>query len=265
MKKNLKIRITNPAGNITIFVLDAVDRSEYASVAGQLLDMREFGAEQVAFVTGDDSMDMCGLEFCGNATRAFALMQAESIGMEGYGEFLSIPVFVSGANGVLEAKVNPRINYAEIEMPLYRSVEDFDEEGVSGSLVDLGGIVHLVLRGVEADDELFGRLKNKIMEMKNPPALGVMFCTDEMIVPVVYVRDVDSVYYEGSCASGATAVAIAQFRGREDGDYSYKARMPEGSLDVFVRVGGGEAEAVRIGSEIHMGEVFEVEVERRQE
>ncbi|MEG1932577.1 MAG: hypothetical protein RR075_05665, partial [Pygmaiobacter sp.] len=45
----LSIRIADPAGNITIFVLSPVPRTQYAAVAAKLLQLPKFGAEQVAF------------------------------------------------------------------------------------------------------------------------------------------------------------------------------------------------------------------------
>ena len=85
MKQNISIRVVNPAGNITIFVLDKFERSQYQKIATQLLAHKEFGAEQVGFVLDDNTMEMCGLEFCGNASRAFGLLSAKAKGMEGTG------------------------------------------------------------------------------------------------------------------------------------------------------------------------------------
>ena len=80
MKKKIKIIVADPAGNITIFVKDHFDRSEYTQVARQLLEMKELRGEQVAFILDTSScgraqgkMEMCGLEFCGNASRSFLL------------------------------------------------------------------------------------------------------------------------------------------------------------------------------------------------
>ena len=86
MSKNLDIIIADSSGNITIMVLTPVERNEYKNVAQQLLDMEELGGEQVAFVLSAPadtdagqpivpSMEMCGLEFCGNASRAFAFYE----------------------------------------------------------------------------------------------------------------------------------------------------------------------------------------------
>ena len=85
MSRTIDLVVLNPAGNTTILVLSPTDRSDYAEVANKLLEM-DFGeqcpwadsvkGEQVAYALDDPAplpaMEMCGLEFCGNASRAFA-------------------------------------------------------------------------------------------------------------------------------------------------------------------------------------------------
>ena len=81
MKKNIRVRVADASGNITIFVLDKFQRNQYQDIATQLLSMEALGGEQVAFVTGKNSMDMCGLEFCGNASLSLAAWLAKEKGL----------------------------------------------------------------------------------------------------------------------------------------------------------------------------------------
>ena len=71
----VKIRVADPAGNITIFVMTPLERSQYAEAANQLLEQKKYKAEEVGFVEekedGTLHMQMMGGEFCGNATRSF--------------------------------------------------------------------------------------------------------------------------------------------------------------------------------------------------
>ena len=81
----LNVLRADPAGNITLFVLDPVEKSRRADVAAQLMAVPEYKAEQVGFVCtpqegGDGRMEMMGGEFCGNATRAFGLLTAKKMG-----------------------------------------------------------------------------------------------------------------------------------------------------------------------------------------
>ena len=81
----LNVLRADPAGNITLFVLDPVEKSRRAEIAAQLMAVPEYQAEQVGFVCtpqegGDGRMEMMGGEFCGNATRAFGLLTAKKTG-----------------------------------------------------------------------------------------------------------------------------------------------------------------------------------------
>ncbi|MGL4484997.1 MAG: hypothetical protein ACRCUS_08615, partial [Anaerovoracaceae bacterium] len=70
----LEIAILNPAGNITAFVKTKVNREDYSRVANAIMTdpkvIETAQVEQVAFILNDYTMEMCGLEFCGNASRA---------------------------------------------------------------------------------------------------------------------------------------------------------------------------------------------------
>lgn len=265
----VRIRLADPAGNITVFVLDRFAREDYARVATAILDMEDIAAEQVAFITGDRSMEMCGLEFCGNASRAFALMCAEKMQGDGVGvgaggaaemadagAETTISVEVSGADGPVEVTVRKEDGYARIAMPLPVSMTE--REDLGGTLIDLGGITHLVLEDSEASDERFEELKNKVAEESDPPAFGVMFMKGDELTPVVYVKDVDSVYYEGSCASGTTAVMAARACGKADGTYNYDIKQPCGELSGSVTVSGGNVSGLSIEGPVGLGEEMTV-------
>ncbi|MBQ1741495.1 MAG: hypothetical protein II045_00210, partial [Oscillospiraceae bacterium] len=78
----------DPAGNITLFVLDPVEKARRASLSAQLMAMPEWKAEQVGFLCEasgecDGHMEMMGGEFCGNATRAFGMLTAQNKGLHG--------------------------------------------------------------------------------------------------------------------------------------------------------------------------------------
>ena len=71
----LNVLRADPAGNITLFVLDPVPAGDRAGLAARL--MAGSDAEQVGFVCPPvmgggcaGRMEMAGGEFCGNATRA---------------------------------------------------------------------------------------------------------------------------------------------------------------------------------------------------
>ena len=79
----LHVLRADPAGNITLFVLDPVPLGDRAGVASRLMEGSD--VEQVGFVClpvmgGAGRMEMAGGEFCGNATRAFGMLLAQRLG-----------------------------------------------------------------------------------------------------------------------------------------------------------------------------------------
>ena len=263
MEKNIHIQVANASGNITIFVLDYFDRSLYQTVATQLLAIDELAGEQVAFVTGENSMDMCGLEFCGNASRSFGLMLAKQRDMKGTGK---IQISVSGFDGILGVDVDTANNYTRVKMPIPLSVttlEDTPIELLNGAaLVDLGGIMHVVLTDIDASLETFNPIKDYINAEYNPPAMGVMYyhCEQNLLTPVVYVRDVDTTYFEGSCGSGSTAVAAAFCDEEKSGIFQFELQQPAGMIISTIEKAHGDIKNVWIQGPVTLSEVKEVTI-----
>lgn len=265
MKKKIHICIANPAGNVTIFVQDRFPREKYQTIATQLLAHEELEAEQVAFVEDDTTMCMCGQEFCGNASRSFALLTARKQGIHG---FAHMRVNVSGMNEPAEVDIDTSSNYARIRMPLPRSVKPYTDtailEAEGGILVDLEGIVHLVLHDIPADRTLFTRIREEFYTRNDPPAFGVMFVDsyDFSTTPYVYVRDVDSTYLEGSCGSGSTAVVIAHAHKHSDGEYTEDIVQPAGTITTTVTKKDGHVNAVYIESVVSFSPEMEIEIDQ---
>ncbi len=268
MIKNIRILTANPAGNVTIFVLDKFERSQYQGIATQLLAIEELHGEQVAFVTGEHSMEMCGLEFCGNASRSFALMLAKDRGINGDAY---VEICVSGCDEPLSVFVNTERNYTRIKMPNPLSVKDLtftyqkeDADVVSPvKVVDFGGILHVIVTNQNPTRENFEYIKGRVYEKLSPPAFGVMFFDAEknFLTPVVYVKDVDTTYFEGSCGSGATAVAAAFTDDESDGTFSFKLPQPAGTITATIEKRDGAIDAIYIEGSVSFSEAMQVPVE----
>ena len=291
MKKKIKIIVADPAGNITIFVKDSFDRSQYPQVSRQLLEMKELRGEQVAFILDTPScgraegkMEMCGLEFCGNASRSFGLIKARELGIEGEG---SVFVDVSGCDEILTIDVNTESSYTKVKMPnpvrlskIDLSSLAIDDAAYAGDAagsgdavpaVDFGGILHVILRGIPATEKNFAAIKDLIMAKYNPPALGVMFCSSDIkkdggasicaMTPVVYVKDVDTTYFEGSCGSGTTACAASFGLDQGDGIHHFVFRQPEGTIEATAHISEGRVEKVYIEGTVELSEEKEVEID----
>jgi diaminopimelate epimerase len=243
---SIQIIAADPAGNKTIFVLTPVSREFYQPIASYLLSLKEHNAEQIAFVLPDEPglhgrMEMCGLEFCGNASRTFALIQAKKLGFSGQH---TLRVRVSGCEDPLDVEVNVETNYTKIRMPVPLSITSWNND----VLVDLGGILHLVTMDKAPNPAAFETLKEQLIQEYDPPALGVMFFQPEncSLTPVVYVADVRTTYFEGSCASGTVAVIAALTHACPSGDYSYTIQQPQGELTASIKKGKNHIDSVFI-------------------
>jgi len=203
-------KLYSASGNPTALVYGKPD----AELAKQILrdDPR---AEQVGFLSCDDefSLTMAGGEFCGNALRcaAFEFLNGApgilSISSSGTDEFLSCGVSSDDEDG------NPVV---WAKMPKALGVERTD----FGFLVRFSGIVH-ALTGEEYTknpEELLNLLKNN---EKDAAAIGIISIKDDTMYPVVWVRDIDTLYHESACGSGCAACAYAF-------EKSVRLRQPSG-------------------------------------
>lgn len=278
MSRNLDIIIADSSGNITIMVLTPVERSEYKSIAQQLLDMKKLGGEQVAFVVSDTdipTMEMCGLEFCGNASRAFAFYEVIRQDFQNTDKTApsQITVKVSGCDHLLTAQVIPvqdssKQAIVEMEMPVPSKINKLTAKELrlnrDGLLVDIDGISHLILEDIPASGHTFEDLQHYIYENIDHelPAFGVMFCdtVNQLMTPVVYVKDVDSTYFEGSCASGTVAASFALAQDLNDGIHQFTMQQPEGMLHTTVAKKDGHIESISLKGNITLSDVINVKI-----
>lgn len=308
MNQTLDYFIADPAGNTTILVVSPVNRTDYQRIAQLLLEHHP-EAEQVGYIVSPQSclepapdageynevqkkaqeaaaaaakaglprMEMCGLEFCGNASRAFGYYAA----LQQDPPLEEIEICVSGCDYPLHVWIDADNDFDRIGMPVPEGVEEISiplkdgvgqvcgiaEETIEGRLVHMDGISHLVITSVPSArarnaervqmDALFRYLRDQVYRMvdRDMPAFGIMFYdpSDTLLTPIVYVRDVDTIYFEGSCASGstATAYAMAASGSNEAGESreTYELRQPAGTLSVeVVRDGDKVTEVLLQGS-----------------
>ena len=151
----LNILRADPAGNITVFVLDPVEKAQRAAIAEKIMAIPALKAEQVGYACPseddvDGHMEMMGGEFCGNATRAYGMYIAQQ-----KGGLSSVRLRVSGCDHAVTAQVDLKSGTARAEMPCPRSVKRVTVNGHEGTLVDLTGIAHFVVEGVEPSEGFF--------------------------------------------------------------------------------------------------------------
>ena len=236
--------LADPSGNTTVFVLSPVPAAQYGPVAREVMARLE--AEQVAFVH-HGRMDMMGGEFCGNASRSFALWQAlheaDGLQLRPLAGQLKHQVQVSGAPEALTVALagdGSDAYHARIHMPLPLRVVALEEPFLGPcTLVEYHGISHLVMeeRVPHEEDpqtalELLDSLDAQCC------CFGLLYVEDGVMRPRVIVRDAGTDVWESSCASGTCAVAAALAL-RQGADVTLELEQPGGSLTAFAAVEQG--------------------------
>ena len=269
MVRRLHFAKLNPSGNTTVIVLDPLERELYAEVAKQLMGPEGLGADQVGFVGEAKDpkalgrLNMMGGEFCGNAARAYAAYLAfiRHPSLTWHDGQAEVPIEISGYDGVLLPRISA-INHETASahvispMPIPNQVHFVDFGSDKLGLVNFEGISHAVAWEVSPSEDAF----NEIASMYSRPddaAFGVMFFSEEdsKIVPLVLVRDTGSLVWEGSCASGAVAVACA-VASRDRRSTELRLSQPAGVLHVKVTWNedisgaavGGQVDMIACGS-----------------
>lgn len=208
----------NPSGNITALVTKDVPRENYKEISQKIMK-DDPNIEQVGFLKkNSDSiyrLEMAGGEFCGNASRAFACFLVK----EKYVNTNKFEISVTGFDNLIECNVEKRGEdyFSTIDLKFFKPINDFIENKTLNnqeiSVVHLQGISHTFLdqKKFKFDkDNCMKEAKKIIQELNliNLPAVGVIWFNENQINPVVYVKNIDSLFYENSCGSGSIAYGI---------------------------------------------------------
>ena len=147
---------------------------------------------------------MAGGEFCGNATRSAAVALYERYGKD------ELSFTVSRFTGTVNASVKPLTEkrfFVEVTFPgmVAKTKPAKLQDDTPISIVDLGGIVHIVIEGeFPKDEKMYTTAHRRIVDqfgLSERDAVGVVWFEREsneavVIHPVVWVRAVDTFYYE---------------------------------------------------------------------
>jgi len=257
----------NPAGNITLYVLDPVAKADRPAVASKLMEIESFAAEQVGFACDvnagyDGHMEMAGGEFCGNASRAYGMLTAHQRGLTGK-QHLTLEV--SGSDRPVAVDLDVEAGTARAAMPLPRVAGKVTVDGVEGTLVDLGGIVHYVTHR-QPDAAVMDKAEPIINAPREQggfagvEAYGVIFLHDGRMTPLVKVPAAGTLVWEGSCGSGSLAAAAAESAEQTDGVFERDYVQPAGTVRATVERRGGAVTAAYIGGSVTLDEPVEVEL-----
>ncbi len=209
--------ITAAGGNGTAISIieEPLTRSEYELLGKDLGERWEHdGAEQAGFlVLNKHHFEMAGGEFCGNASRAAALLFSNADGVE------DVSFTVSGFDGTVSALVkqtdDTHYQVRCVFPGLPTDVKEVNlDDGTPASIVDLGGIVHVVIEAPFPVDpavyESEHRAITEKFDLGERDAVGVVWFerigNAIQMHPVVWVKAINTFFYETSCGSGTIAV-----------------------------------------------------------
>ena len=216
-KKRVKIEyiICKPGGNDTALVYGMDYTIEEKKKINDAIMAKHSNVEQVGFIDlkQKPELQMAGGEFCGNATRSAANCYLE--GKEG-----NIQIIVNETDIINAGVYNDGKSWCEI--PLYYGEDAIILKEPGIYLVKMNGMVTVVIKPEIAKKYLTDKnlLKQHGMDfihhyhLEENEAVGIMFCEyiDSMIKinPIVWVKAINTLFYETACGSGTTATCMVE-------------------------------------------------------
>lgn len=218
--QKIEYKILNPGGNKTALVKGINFTDKQKETINRLIMEKHSDVEQVGFLSNETNrLEMAGGEFCLNATRCAVyeyLKRNED----------SIELSVSGTKKRIIGKVI-NDNKVEITLEINKNLNELIEVQSDYTLVNIDGIL-IVIFDEKTSKEYIRKLKDNEeqtkIEMKQfmsksiqttEKAIGVMLLekvSDKIkINPIVWVKDIDTVFYETACGSGSLATAIYNY------------------------------------------------------
>ena len=250
--------MANPAGNRTAIVRSGVPKADRQKVAEAIMADPALKAEQVGFETRPlyggslGRLEMAGGEFCGNAARSFGYLLCTER------EIDHCKIEISGTREKLEVICDLERETAAAQMPMPDLIEMAgDEADQLYPIVISRGISHMICQDREFDEAFARRMIDKFG--KKYSAFGVMFVSGDVLTPVVYVKEPESICLESSCGSGSLAAAWFLTRNKEDGFHSYSFEQPGGTITVNMAKRQGRY-AGTIGGKIALEDPIEIEI-----
>lgn len=214
MKQEICYNIYSPNGNDTALVQGVNFSNDQKKIINENIMKLNTEIEQVGFVEKGQEykLIMAGGEFCGNATRSAAYYFLQ-------GKSGQIKIKVSGIDKPIDAGIDNNQN-TWCRFPIYLGEDVVTELETGIYKVKMNGIVHIVIDNIISQEYLSRKdnitlsameLINKF-EVYEADAIGVIFLEKInlrlKIHPVVWVKSIDTLFYETACGSGSVAVGI---------------------------------------------------------
>lgn len=216
----IKYKILNPGGNKTALIKGCEYTNNQKKLINKMIMDKFLQVEQVGFLSNETNrLEMAGGEFCMNATRCAVYEYSE-------GNKDNIEISVSGTNKNLIGRV---LNDNKVEIKLYisKNIDELIEVQSDFTLVKIDGILIVIfdeekskeyIRKLKENEELAKKEMKEFMTKNiqtTEKAIGIMLLEkilDKIKVnPVVWVKDIDTVFYETACGSGSLGTAIYNY------------------------------------------------------
>lgn len=253
-KTNRNITIIYPGGNTTAIVEGIPSlQAQRKRINDEI--MRQYPeVEQVGFLDRSKPyLQMAGSEFCGNATRSAAsLLLKNRPGV--------IDICVSGTDQILRAWVDKKENvWTQMPLPSKLQIKTRNKFQV----VKLEGITQVVtpLPSPKNSTERLKQLGFSILKRLNLTtsvrASGVVYVSKDdngvvKIDPIVWVRDIKTLFYETSCSSGTTAVFIIEFLKQSKRNLEIPVLQPSGEMLIAQVKRSNQKISVQIGGKVRI-------------
>lgn len=214
--KKINYVLYSPCGNDTGLVIGSdFTNLEKKEINDKIMELHP-NVEQVGFLSRDAyELNMAGGEFCGNATRSSAYYYL-------HGEKGSIDIKVSGTSGYIKSGVESNGD-AWAQLPIYTGPDVVTTLSNDIKSVKLEGITHIIL-SLEVSSKYLNIIYKDTEKIKNiskqirkdfnidDSAVGVIFQEKVnnvlKIHPIVWVKSIDTCFYETACGSGTAATSI---------------------------------------------------------
>ncbi len=209
-------KILNPGGNKTAIVTDQNYTKEQKKAINDRILKENLDVEQVGFISPKEKkLQMAGGEFCVNATRCAIWEYLK-------GNSGEIELSVSGYKGKIRGGINEQKD-VYVDLEINQKISDMIEKRDEFNLVKLDGILLAVVDEENSKGYIRDLRKNEnkaknewkeIMKRFDTPenAVGIILLEREnektKINPIIWVKTIDTLYYETACGSGSLATAI---------------------------------------------------------
>jgi len=214
--ENVNYKILNPGGNKTALVIGNNYNFKERKIINEKILRDNPIVEQVGFISESKRrLEMAGGEFCMNATRC-AIWEYLN------GEEGKIELEVSGLREKIVGGITKQ-KQVYFTMNIGKQIEEIIEVNGIFNFIKLDGILIAVVNEINSEeyienlrkDEEKTKLKLKnIMKTFNTKenAVGIILLEKSngktKINPIIWVKTLDTLYYETACGTGSLATAI---------------------------------------------------------